>query len=296
MPKRRKIKAPPALLAAKRCKASDAVDRPFVKPKAKFKMSKVKVLPSPEKSENDKKEYRVIQLENGLKCLLISDLAYPLDKLDQEEDEDASDEDEEEEDEDEDEGESDGDDEDGDDDPEDGRPGRPAESTGLKLSAAGLMVHMGSFSDPEDIPGLAHFLEHMVFMGSKKYPDENGFDSFIAKHGGYDNASTDTETTVFYFESPRRNFEEALDRFAQFFIAPLMAQNAMEREREAVDSEFQMALPSDSNRLCQVMVEVEMVGDHTVSGAWRPGQARPPDGKVHVGQQEVADPGGADRP
>lgn len=41
-------------------------------------------------------------------------------------------------------------------------------------------------------------------------------------------------------------------RFAQFFTGPLMARDAMEREREAVDSEFQMALPSDDNRLCQV--------------------------------------------
>ena len=125
-------------------------------------------------------------------------------------------------------------------------------STGLKMSAAGLCVHMGSFSDPEDLPGLAHFLEHMVFMGSDKFPGENEFESFIAKHGGYDNAHTDCETTVFWFESPRRHFHEGLDRFAQFFIAPLMKQDAMQREREAVDSEYEMALPSDDNRICQI--------------------------------------------
>ena len=67
---------------------------------------------------------------------------------------------------------------------------------------------MGSFSDPDDLPGLAHFLEHMVFMGSRKYPDENSFDNFIQKNGGYDNASTDCETTVFYFETQRRSFRE----------------------------------------------------------------------------------------
>ena len=79
---------------------------------------------------------------------------------------------------------------------------------GLKKSAAGLCVGMGSFSDPDSLPGLAHFLEHMVFMGSEKYPDENGFDSFVNKNGGYDNASTDCETTVFYFEVQRRHFRE----------------------------------------------------------------------------------------
>lgn len=46
-------------------------------------------------------------------------------------------------------------------------------------AACSLSVRAGSFSDPADIQGLAHFVEHMVFMGSEKYPKENEFDSFI---------------------------------------------------------------------------------------------------------------------
>ena len=48
-----------------------------------------------------------------------------------------------------------------------------------KMAAASLCVKVGSFSDPAGIPGLAHFLEHMVFMGSKQFPGENTFNSFI---------------------------------------------------------------------------------------------------------------------
>uniref|UniRef100_A0A803T5H3 Nardilysin convertase n=1 Tax=Anolis carolinensis TaxID=28377 RepID=A0A803T5H3_ANOCA len=99
-----------------------------------------------------------------------------------------------------------------------------------------------------DLPGLAHFLEHMVFMGSKKYPDENGFDTFLKKHGGSDNASTDAERTVFHFDIQKKYFKEALDRWAQFFIHPLMIKDAIDREVEAVDSEYQIARPSDANR------------------------------------------------
>ncbi|XP_064874930.1 nardilysin-like isoform X3 [Oncorhynchus nerka] len=117
-----------------------------------------------------------------------------------------------------------------------------------KQSAAALCVGIGSFSDPNDLPGLAHFLEHMVFMGSEKYPSENGFDAFLKKHGGSDNASTDCERTVFQFDVQRKKFREALDRWAQFFICPLMIRDAIDREVEAVDSEYQLAKPSDSHR------------------------------------------------
>lgn len=49
-------------------------------------------------------------------------------------------------------------------------------------------------------------------MGSEKYPSENGFDAFLKKHGGSDNASTDCERTIFQFDIQRKNFKEALDR------------------------------------------------------------------------------------
>ncbi|KAJ8306017.1 hypothetical protein KUTeg_016562 [Tegillarca granosa] len=105
-----------------------------------------------------------------------------------------------------------------------------------KKSAAALCIGTGSFSDPEDIPGFAHFLEHMVFMGSEKYPKENELDDFLGKHGGYSNAWTDCERTCFYFEIERKYFYKALDKFAQFFICPLLLENAVDREIQAVDS------------------------------------------------------------
>ena len=53
-----------------------------------------------------------------------------------------------------------------------------------KLSAAALTVAVGDLHDPPSCPGLAHFCEHMLFMGSKKYPDENHFRTFIKRNGG----------------------------------------------------------------------------------------------------------------
>lgn len=139
---------------------------------------------------------------------------------------------------------------------------------GQKLSAAGLCIGVGSFSDPQTVPGMAHFLEHMVFMGSEKYPKENSFDEFIKLSGGSDNASTDAETTVFYFECIEKYFDEALDRFSQFFKAPLMKREAMTRERESIESEFQMSVTSDSSRKEQLLCSLAKINSPVNSFAW----------------------------
>lgn len=55
-------------------------------------------------------------------------------------------------------------------------------------------------------------------MGSEKYPSENGFDAFLKKHGGSDNASTDCERTIFQFDIQRKNFKEALDRLGVSWV------------------------------------------------------------------------------
>ncbi|XP_061636390.1 nardilysin-like isoform X1 [Phyllopteryx taeniolatus] len=212
------------------------------------------------KSPSDPKKYRYIQLSNGLRALLISDLSAADGKTDggdagPERDPDRDDEDDdddeadsgegsEEDDEDDEEEEQDSDFEDEDED----SAGKKKKKSAEKQAAAALCVGVGSFSDPDELPGLAHFLEHMVFMGSEKYPAENGFDAFLKKHGGSDNASTDCERTVFQFDVQKKHFREALDRWAQFFICPLMIKDAVDREVEAVDSEYQLARPSDSHR------------------------------------------------
>ncbi|XP_054469231.1 nardilysin-like [Anoplopoma fimbria] len=207
------------------------------------------------KSPSDPKQYRYVVLDNGLRALLISDYSGPAASEDEESD--GEDEEEEEGDEsgDETEDESEDDEEEEDDDDDEGRGSDDEDDdeakkkkNAEKQSAAALCVGVGSFSDPSDLPGLAHFLEHMVFMGSEKYPSENGFDAFLKKHGGSDNASTDCERTIFQFDVQRKSFKEALDRWAQFFICPLMIRDAIDREVEAVDSEYQLAKPSDSHR------------------------------------------------
>ncbi|KAL0383546.1 UNVERIFIED_CONTAM: Insulin-degrading enzyme-like 1, peroxisomal [Sesamum calycinum] len=111
--------------------------------------------------------------------------------------------------------------------------------------AASMDVRVGSFSDPEGLEGLAHFLEHMLFYASEKYPLEDSYSKYITEHGGSTNAFTSSEHTNYYFDVNPDCFEEAMDRFAQFFIKPLMSADATMREIKAVDSENQKNLLSD---------------------------------------------------
>lgn len=123
-------------------------------------------------------------------------------------------------------------------------------------AAAALAVNVGHFDDPSDREGLAHYLEHMLFLGTEKYPKVGEFQSFISQHGGSNNAWTGTEHTCFFFDVELDAFENALDRFSQFFTAPLFNEEALDKERQAVDSEYKMKLNDDSRRLYQVTKEL----------------------------------------
>ena len=151
-------------------------------------------------SPNDNKQYRHIELENGLPVLLIQDPK-------------------------------------------------------CKKSAASMSVGVGHFNDPQHHQGLAHLLEHMLFLGTDKYPKPGEYQAFISMHGGSHNAWTGTEYTNYYFDINSLYFNNALDRFAQFFITPSFNAELLDRERHAVDSEFKLKLKDDTRRFYQVHKE-----------------------------------------
>jgi insulysin len=118
----------------------------------------------------------------------------------------------------------------------------------LNKSSASLAVGAGSYSDPASRQGLAHFLEHMLFLGTEKYPDEAEYRTYLQNNGGYCNAYTAGGLTNYHFEIRHEALEGALDRFSQFFIAPLFSPKFTEREMNAVNSEFQFRLQNDLYR------------------------------------------------
>lgn len=109
---------------------------------------------------------------------------------------------------------------------------------GVDQSGAALAVETGSWQDPDERPGLAHFCEHMLFLGNAKYPEEAGFTGFIEENGGTRNAYTTDRTTNYMFAVNNESLPEALDRFSNFFINPLFTTSALRREVKNVNSEF----------------------------------------------------------
>ena len=70
---------------------------------------------------------------------------------------------------------------------------------------------VGSFQDPEDREGLAHFLEHMLFLGTEKYPDVDEYSSYLKNNGGFSNAYTARDLTNYQFQVLPDAFDGALD-------------------------------------------------------------------------------------
>jgi len=115
-------------------------------------------------------------------------------------------------------------------------------------AAASLDVNIGSGGDPRGREGLAHFLEHMLFLGTEKYPDSSEYKDFMSAHGGGDNAYTSYDHTNYFFDIDKDFLEPALDRFSQFFIAPTFTPKYVSRERQVVHSEYASKLRSDGRR------------------------------------------------
>ncbi len=119
-----------------------------------------------------------------------------------------------------------------------------------------MSVRTGSLYEPLEFMGLAHFLEHMLFMGSKKYKDEDYFSAKLKELGGSSNAYTDNYQTVYYFNVLSNNLDKIIDIFSRFFIDPLFNINSVSREINAVNSEHLKNYNNDVWILRQIVLNL----------------------------------------
>ncbi|MGY2272821.1 MULTISPECIES: pyrroloquinoline quinone biosynthesis protein PqqF [Pseudomonas] len=135
----------------------------------------------------------------------------------------------------------------------------------LKRCAAVLRVAAGSHDVPLAWPGLAHFLEHLLFLGTERFPTSEGLMAYVQRHGGQINASTRERTTEFFFELPVARFAGGLERLADMLSHPRLALEDQLREREVLHAEF-VAWSRDAKAQQQVALLEGLAADHPLRG------------------------------
>lgn len=122
-------------------------------------------------------------------------------------------------------------------------------------SAAAFSMEVGSWNDDPQYAGIAHFLEHLLFMGSETYPEENAYDKQVWDNGGVLNAYTAPDRTVYIFSVNNDAFLTTLDMFSHMFVDPLFNPSGIKRELHAVDQEHDKNIESDGSRMWMVLKE-----------------------------------------
>lgn len=113
----------------------------------------------------------------------------------------------------------------------------------IKLSSCTVTVGAGSFQD--DYEGSAHFLEHLLFMGSTKYPDYNEYHSYIQTCGGEENAFTADDITCYYIGIESAFLEKGIDMLSWFFRDPILDKKYIKSEMNIIDAEHNKNILSD---------------------------------------------------
>jgi protease III len=129
-----------------------------------------------------------------------------------------------------------------------------------KKSAAALSVGVGLLQDPMSQQGMAHYLEHMLFLGTERYPDTKGYSEFMTANGGAQNAYTWLDITNYMFKVNNSAYDEALDRFSDFFKAPKLYPEYTDKEKNAVNAEWSMRREMDF--FGQYNLSRSMMGSH----------------------------------
>lgn len=125
----------------------------------------------------------------------------------------------------------------------------------LEISGGNMVVGSGTQDDGE-LLGMAHFCEHMLFLGNAKFPDQNELRDYFESNGGRVSASTGYNMTEYSFYAKSDALEEGLVRFANMFIHPLFNPDGVEREVNAVQSEYQYRAKNIHLKIQSVMFGV----------------------------------------
>lgn len=121
--------------------------------------------------------------------------------------------------------------------------------------AVSVAIKAGHFFDPSQCQGLAHLLEHMLFMGHSSMPRPNAINEFIEQAGGSMNAYTATELANFHIHCNAKSLSIVLCELGNMLATPLLNPEKVASEIEAIEAEFEFKRKDDLRRLYQIHKE-----------------------------------------
>ncbi|MGF3146453.1 pyrroloquinoline quinone biosynthesis protein PqqF [Cronobacter sakazakii] len=127
-------------------------------------------------------------------------------------------------------------------------------------AAALWRVNAGSLHEPDDWPGLAHLLEHMLFRESEGYRDDERLMRWVPDQGGRLNASTRLCQTAFFFEVPAQALAPGLSRLTDMLAAPRFTPATLMQEAQVIDAEYRL-LAQDAATRREAALLALMAGD-----------------------------------
>lgn len=143
-------------------------------------------------------------------------------------------------------------------------------------AALAIGVGAGSFHEPPAYPGLAHFLEHGVFLGSANFPAVGALASYVLGVGGRYNARTLSLQTLYFMETPAGELAAAAGHLLDLVAFPLLAGDALQAETEILHAEY-LARCRDND--CQLL--------GAIAGLLNP---QHPMAHFHAGSRETLNP------
>jgi predicted Zn-dependent peptidase len=135
-----------------------------------------------------------------------------------------------------------------------------ARLTGARSVSIAAYVLAGSRVETPDQAGVAHFMEHITFKGTQRFPSTRAISEAIEGVGGSFNAATDRESTVYWVRVPRREAQRAMDVLGELIVRPSLDESEIDGERAVIVEEIRSYL-DDPAEHAQILFQQAMFGD-----------------------------------
>jgi len=130
----------------------------------------------------------------------------------------------------------------------------------LESATITVWVKTGSRNEEEKVNGVSHFLEHMVFKGSKKRPSTLEISQAVDAIGAEFNAATSKDWTNFYIKASVGNLETGMDVLSDMVLNPLLKKEEIEREKGVIIEEIAMYEDTPMIKIGDVFEELMFAG------------------------------------